>query len=890
VKNEFFTVASPVRNSIEVAIRELTQRFLLKREDSGRTFPALVCRCEFEALSETSRDRSQMTSAHRLSPRAMLSLASCVLAIAALTLLVMASTVRAAEPSGYGELTRFGETSGFKGHLAPEDLRARAIGVDPSDNSVYLLDEPKERENAKRFLRLQKFTETGGAYTLKASVEFTETAPEGAENVEPTVEGLAVDPTTKRVYLLAVDVRKNSLKQASSTAGGDGLLVASTLYAFSTTESGSELVAASGTKKGVLVGAAELGSQSETPGEALLQPHGITVDPATSEVVILAHEDKSTEKEDKVASANDHYVLQRIKSDGTLGDRYFDTKDVLKEEQEHVRFPVPDSPIVVSAGSKEHVYIGYANGLAEIPYEFTSSTAPKILSGPNQGIEGGFGEPSNGGELTAAPDGTLFGANTAGIKNEEPGGESRAGVVALSGENGEELGWTGGGQLHGAEPKEKCVISPENHSLSPLVAAGSGGKVFVLAPEFLLREVEGEPEIIENEEGEIIEEIPTYESLSGPFFPPVIEFGPGGTGCPQASATTPVAKVNNLEVKGEEAIKRGSEVVFSSQLKQADALKVEWDFGDGSEKTVPGDEYQSTSVEHTYTSEGTFTVTEKIYSDDLASSGETVYAGGHLTTPTITVTRTILVGPHPPKALFTAPGVVNVGEAASFVSHSTDPNGAEGLPLEYVWNFGDGTPAVTIPSPSHGYAAAGTYTVTLTVTDHLGLKSAFSQPITVNQPGGGGGGNEEGPPPPGATTAGTTTTGGTGGSTGTGSVLSYKVSLAGTALSVSSAGALVLKVDCGGSSSCTGAVTLRTLSAVSAGAGKHKAILTLASGSFKIAGDQVKALTLHLSSKARALLKRSHVLRARASIVARDSAGTSHTTSLLVTLRAAKHH
>ena len=107
---------------------------------------------------------------------------------------------------------------------------------------------------------------------------------------------------------------------------------------------------------------------------------------------------------------------------------------------------------------------------------------------------------------------------------------------------------------------------------------------------------------------------------------------------------------------------------------------------------------------------------------------------------------------------------------------------------------------------------------------------------------------------------------------------------------MSKAGAFALKVDCGGQSSCTGSLVLRTASAVSGSAHKKKAVLTLASGSFTIAGGQVKNVSVHLSSKARALLSRLHVLRAKASIVARDAAGVSHTTSLLVTLRAAKHH
>ena len=52
-------------------------------------------------------------------------------------------------------------------------------------------------------------------------------------------------------------------------------------------------------------------------------------------------------------------------------------------------------------------------------------------------------------------------------------------------------------------------------------------------------------------------------------------------------------------------------------------------------------------------------------------------------------------------------------------SGSTDP---EGFPLTYLWNFGDGNTS-TEPSPNYAYASAGTYDITLTVTDSGGNSS-----------------------------------------------------------------------------------------------------------------------------------------------------------------------
>src|SRR4029077_18928001 len=85
-------------------------------------------------------------------------------ALIALACLAMPGIAAAIEPTGYGELTRFGETGVTGGEEpSPEpgklnELRSRAIGVDPTDNSVYVLDEPVEPLAKKRKFRLQKYT------------------------------------------------------------------------------------------------------------------------------------------------------------------------------------------------------------------------------------------------------------------------------------------------------------------------------------------------------------------------------------------------------------------------------------------------------------------------------------------------------------------------------------------------------------------------------------------------------------------------------------------------------------------------------------------------------------------------------------------------------------
>jgi PKD repeat protein len=338
----------------------------------------------------------------------------------------------------------------------------------------------------------------------------------------------------------------------------------------------------------------------------------------------------------------------------------------------------------------------------------------------------------------------------------------------------------------------------------------------------------------------------------------------------------PSAKVGGKPVS---SVAPNVEVAFSSKVTQANTKSVEWDFGDGTAPEKRTNQYQTTEATHKFTKEGSFTVTETVESDNLSN-------------PTLTQSIKLTVEVAHPVAQFSAnPGEPKVGQTVTFDGkNSTDPNSE---PLEYAWNFGDGTPPTsfsTAPTITHAFGAEAKYTVTLTVKDKAGLSgetkhviSVFAEkPPTPPPSGGGGGGGGTTGSGGGSSTGGSSSTGG--GSTG---VLPYSVSLAGTALAVSKSGTLALKVNCSGKSNCSGSVTLRTLTAVSAGK-KRKAVLTLASGSFTLAGGQVKAVSLHLSSKARQLLKRSHILKARATIVAKDSQGTSHTTTFVVTLRAVK--
>jgi PKD repeat protein len=81
-----------------------------------------------------------------------------------------------------------------------------------------------------------------------------------------------------------------------------------------------------------------------------------------------------------------------------------------------------------------------------------------------------------------------------------------------------------------------------------------------------------------------------------------------------------------------------------------------------------------------------------------------------------------------PVAQFTGPTTGTVGTAVTF--NGTGSTDADGTIASYAWTFGDNTTS-TVASPSKTYAAAGTYTVTLTVTDNAGATASRTGTITV---------------------------------------------------------------------------------------------------------------------------------------------------------------
>ena len=94
-------------------------------------------------------------------------------------------------------------------------------------------------------------------------------------------------------------------------------------------------------------------------------------------------------------------------------------------------------------------------------------------------------------------------------------------------------------------------------------------------------------------------------------------------------------------------------------------------------------------------------------------------------------TVTITVTPTPndaPVANFTwTPTEPEATQTVTFTDLSTDPNGDV---LVYLWNFGDSSATEATQNPTHAYAIAGNYTITLAVSDGQ-LSNTMTKIITV---------------------------------------------------------------------------------------------------------------------------------------------------------------
>jgi len=894
-------------------------------------------------------------------------------------LLALASAASALASGNYGQLLRFpgkGTNAGSPGtnfQFAGEE--AHAFAVEPSSGRIFVGTESLESSEK---LRIQSYSAAGafeGAGLIKPP-----TLPAGIEAFEG-YEGIATSTKGGRIYVL--DVFKRDLE--APIDGDDG--VAGALFALNSTPSAGKLEPAEGTGKEGLLGSTEsLSGNSNVPGKALLEPSGITVDPHTGEILILGLIDEG-------AGAL-HTAVEHVSKTGAALFTWVDPEITSKSEE-------PDSPVVSEGGTLASedgtLFFETGNQLLALPADAESGKPEVVFAfAEPKGLKTGpfaeellsFGESGtgSGGGLAIAPGsskstGRLVAfAQIAEATPSGEAGETRGGALNLTykEEGGHmsvaEEGWTGGQPGEGLPPEKIKPCEIGFAFANPLVAAAAGDEDYVLSP------ATGE----------------------------VIEFGPGGEGCPTASETASGLEVT-LEGKRVSNPEITDTVTLSAKVAQASVLSVQWIFGDGTEATIPttsGEQTQTAETTHKFAKTGELTVEAIIHTDDLATpelhlktavdvtgttgsppkitrephslsllEGETATfeaaASGEptptvqwevstnggtnwtpltgktsdtLTLENVTVadnnneyravfsngdggpvpsgaaTLTVASKNSPPK-ITREPHSLSLleGETASYEASATgEPSpdvqwevsvdgGKDWTPLsgqthdtltlenvtvadnnnEYraVFSNGDGGPVastgatLTVESKQvHDQKEreanrqrelaeeAQKQAAAKQATEEAAAKKAAEEAAKkAGEAGHEVAGFKEGSP---------------------------LATLASSSLSSSASGAVVIKVHCPtGVSQCGGTITLRTLTAVSARASAaKKSILTLAHGSFSVAGGQTQAITLHLSAQGRRLLAHTHTLRLQTIVVAHNASGESQTLQSTVTLRLSKHH
>src|ERR1041385_2846425 len=205
-----------------------------------------------------------------------------------------------------------------------------------------------------------------------------------------------------------------------------------------------------------------------------------------------------------------------------------------------------------------------------------------------------------------------------------------------------------------------------------------------------------------------------------------ITVNPGaGNQAPNGTIDTPTANVT---------ITAGQSVSFTGTGSDPDnntPLTFAWNFGGGATNSTVEDPGAVT-----FATAGTYTVTFTV-KDALG-----------LADPTPD-TRTITVNPvasnQAPNGTIDTPTAnvtITAGQSVSFTGTGSDPD--NNTPLTFAWNFGGGATNSTVEDPGAvTFATAGTYTVTFTVKDALGLADPTpdTRTVTVNPQVSGGGGN-----------------------------------------------------------------------------------------------------------------------------------------------------
>ncbi len=300
-------------------------------------------------------------------------------------------------------------------------------------------------------------------------------------------------------------------------------------------------------------------------------------------------------------------------------------------------------------------------------------------------------------------------------------------------------------------------------------------------------------------------------------------------------------------------------------------LRYHWNWGDGGTETT-----EHVEASHTYATSGTYTVTLTV-TDSYGLAGTPVSAEVHVGTP-------------PPMKVLK---VKKEGSGAGSVTSS--PPGIDcGSTCEASFEEGREATLTAAADPGSEVVKWTGCTTSVGSECKVRMSEAKSVAVEINTIP-----SKEAPAE--TKSPGTGSTGSSAGvSSGGQGVASFSSSaprpvpdatLASTTLRVGGSWKVTLRISCPrGVSFCKGTATLRTIGAVKIGATAARsaktAIVTLAAGSFTVAGGTTRTITLRLSIAAHSLLAAHHRLRVHVQLVARDGSGMAHTTVEAVTLLA----
>jgi gliding motility-associated-like protein len=197
----------------------------------------------------------------------------------------------------------------------------------------------------------------------------------------------------------------------------------------------------------------------------------------------------------------------------------------------------------------------------------------------------------------------------------------------------------------------------------------------------------------------------TY-AVAGTYTVSVVAFVPGAPGSCRDTAFVPVTVFPSpVSAFNASALVGCDSLTVTFTDASVAAVGWSWTFGNGNTSTLQNPPAQAYTV-------GSYTVSLQVVSSNGCPN----------------TSQQLLNVYRSPVAAFTT-GPACTGSPVNFTDASVS---SAGDPLTgWSWNFGDGSPLSTLQNPSHTYAAAGTYTITLNVNT-ANCSGSMTGTITVN--------------------------------------------------------------------------------------------------------------------------------------------------------------